>query len=92
MFEFIFKPEVNSSSLLCATTINMQTQLLITDCGFCSQISKANGYAASDGSVSGAYEARVEACGEVMSAFNSAKQMQLEVVKQYCVSALVKVE
>ncbi|MBD2432775.1 MULTISPECIES: sucrase ferredoxin [Fischerella] len=49
-------------------------------------------YAAPDGSVSGAYEARVEACGEVMSAFNSAKQMQLEAVKQYRVSHLVKVE
>ncbi|PMB41860.1 hypothetical protein CEN40_19115 [Fischerella thermalis CCMEE 5205] len=70
----------------------MQTQLLITDCGFCSQISKANGYAVPDGGVSGACEARVEACGEVMSAFNSAKQMQLEAVKQYRVSALVKVE
>ncbi|MHC5913849.1 MAG: sucrase ferredoxin, partial [Nostoc sp.] len=48
-------------------------------------------FAAPDGSTSGAYEARVEVCGEVMSAFNSAKQMELEVVKQYCVSRLVKV-
>ncbi|WP_414582640.1 sucrase ferredoxin [Scytonema sp. PCC 10023] len=49
-------------------------------------------YTVPDGSVSGAYEARVEVCGEVMSALNSAKEMELEAVKQYHVSRLVKVE
>ena len=49
-------------------------------------------FTAINGSVLGAYEARVEVCGEVMSAFNSAKQMQLEAVKQYRVSHLRKVE
>ncbi|MEH1820690.1 MAG: sucrase ferredoxin [Nostoc sp.] len=47
-------------------------------------------YAAPDSSTSGVYEAKVEACGEVMSALNSAKEMELEVVKQYRVSRLVK--
>ncbi|MEH1828466.1 MAG: sucrase ferredoxin [Nostoc sp.] len=47
-------------------------------------------YVAPDSSTSGVYEARVEACGEVMSALNSAKEMELEVVKQYRVSRLVK--
>ncbi|MEH2213239.1 sucrase ferredoxin [Nostoc sp.] len=50
------------------------------------------GFAASDGSTSGAYEARVEVCGEVMSALGSKKEMELEAVKQYCVSHLIKVE
>jgi hypothetical protein len=49
-------------------------------------------FALPDGSISGAYEARIEVCGEVMSAFNSAKEMKLEAVKQYRVSRLVKVE
>lgn len=49
-------------------------------------------FALPDGSTSGAYEARIEVCGEVMSAFNSAKEMELEAVKQYRVSRLVKVE
>lgn len=49
-------------------------------------------FAATDGSTTGAYEARIEACGEVISAFNSAKEMELEAVKQYRVSRLVKVE
>ncbi|MFN6517010.1 MAG: sucrase ferredoxin [Nostoc sp. CreGUA01] len=45
-----------------------------------------------DGSTTGAYEARIEGCGEVMSALNSTKQMELKAVKQYRVSHLVKVE
>jgi len=49
-------------------------------------------FAAPDGSVSGAYEARVEVSGEVMSALNSAEEMELKAVKQYRVSRLVKVE
>ncbi len=49
-------------------------------------------FATTDGSTTGAYEARVEVCGEVMSALNSAKEMELEAVKQYRVSHLVKVE
>ncbi|MBW4685875.1 MAG: sucrase ferredoxin [Komarekiella atlantica HA4396-MV6] len=49
-------------------------------------------FAVPDGSTSGAYEARVEVCGEVMSAFNSAKEMELEAVRQYHVSRLIKVE
>lgn len=49
-------------------------------------------FTAIDSNVSGAYEARVEVCGEVGSAFNSAKQMELKAVKQYRVSRLVKVE
>ncbi|MEH2206124.1 MAG: sucrase ferredoxin [Nostoc sp.] len=49
-------------------------------------------FALPDGSASGAYEARVEVCGEIMSAFNSAKEMELEAVRQYCVSRLIKVE
>ncbi|MBD2344911.1 sucrase ferredoxin [Anabaena subtropica] len=40
----------------------------------------------------GAYEARIESCGEIMSAFNSAKELELEAVKQYRVSRLVQVE
>ena len=43
-------------------------------------------------STTGAYEARIEVCDEVMSAFNSAKEMELEVVKLYHVTRLVKVE
>ncbi len=49
-------------------------------------------FAAIDGIVSGAYEARVEVCSEVMTAFDSAKQMELKPVKQYSVSRLVKIE
>ncbi|MBD2677485.1 MULTISPECIES: sucrase ferredoxin [Nostoc] len=49
-------------------------------------------FALPDGSTSGAYEATIEVCGEVMSAFNSAKEMELEAVKQYRVSRLIKVE
>ena len=45
-----------------------------------------------DGSTTGAYKAKVEVCGEVMSAFKSAKDMELKAVKQYRVSRLVKVE
>lgn len=48
-------------------------------------------FAAINGSGSGAYEARVEVSGEVMSAPNSGKEMELKAVKQYCVSRLVKV-
>ncbi|MBC1237125.1 MULTISPECIES: sucrase ferredoxin [Nostoc] len=48
-------------------------------------------FAASDGSVSGAYEARVEVNSEVMSTLNSGKEMELKAVKQYRVSRLVKV-
>ncbi|PMB47863.1 sucrase ferredoxin [Fischerella thermalis CCMEE 5205] len=48
-------------------------------------------FAATNGSTTGAYEARVEVCGEVMSALNSGKEMELETVKQYRVSRLVKV-
>ncbi|MEA5602476.1 sucrase ferredoxin [Nostoc sp. UHCC 0252] len=40
---------------------------------------------------SGAYEARVEVCGQVMVALNSAKEMELKAVKQYHVSRLVKI-
>ncbi|MGF1938045.1 MAG: sucrase ferredoxin [Nostoc sp. ChiQUE02] len=49
-------------------------------------------FAVPDGSKSGAYEARVEICGEVISAFNSAEEMELEAVRQYRVSRLVRVE
>ncbi|MDZ8184122.1 MAG: sucrase ferredoxin [Nostoc sp. ChiSLP02] len=49
-------------------------------------------FALPDNSISGAYEARVEVCGEVMSAFSSATEMELETVKQYRVSRLAKVE
>ncbi|WP_138500687.1 sucrase ferredoxin [Nostoc sp. PA-18-2419] len=49
-------------------------------------------YATPDGGVSGAYEARVEVSGEVMSTLNSGKSMELKAVKQYRVSRLVKVE
>ncbi|MBW4673816.1 MAG: hypothetical protein KME52_07270 [Desmonostoc geniculatum HA4340-LM1] len=49
-------------------------------------------FALRDGSTSGTYEARVEVCSEVMTAFNSTKEMELEAVKQYRVSRLVKVE
>ena len=45
-----------------------------------------------DGITAGAYEANIEVCGEVISAFNSAKEMELKAVKQYRVSRLVKVE
>ncbi|KAB8315450.1 sucrase ferredoxin [Tolypothrix campylonemoides VB511288] len=49
-------------------------------------------YTTPDNSVSGAYKARVEASGEVMSALNSGKEMELKAVKQYRVSRLVKVK
>ena len=49
-------------------------------------------FAATDGSTTGAYEARIEVCGDVMSAFNSAKEMELQAVKQYRISHLVKVK
>ncbi|MFQ4144465.1 sucrase ferredoxin [Chlorogloeopsis sp. ULAP02] len=49
-------------------------------------------FAATDGSTSGIYEARIEAIGEVMSALNSGKPMQLKPVKQYHVSHLVKIQ
>ncbi|MFN6534927.1 MAG: sucrase ferredoxin [Nostoc sp. EkiNYC01] len=49
-------------------------------------------FALRDGSTLGTYEARVEVCSEVMTAFNSTKEMELEAVKQYRVSRLVKVE
>ena len=48
-------------------------------------------FTATDSNVSGAYQARVEVCSQVMSAFNSTKQMELQAVKQYYVSRLVKV-
>ncbi|GAA6620726.1 sucrase ferredoxin [Scytonema sp. NUACC26] len=48
--------------------------------------------AAPDESLSGAYEARVEVSGEVISALSSGKEMELKAVKQYRVSRLVKVE
>ncbi|MBE9106417.1 hypothetical protein IQ229_16230 [Nostoc cf. edaphicum LEGE 07299] len=44
-----------------------------------------------DGGKTSAYEARIEVCSEVMSALNSAKEMELKTVKQYCVSHLLKV-
>lgn len=49
-------------------------------------------YATSDGTITGAYEAKIEVCGEVMSAYNSAKEMELETIKQYGVSRCVKVK
>lgn len=49
-------------------------------------------FTAPDGSASGGYEARVEVGGEVMSALNSANEIELKAVKQYRVSSLVKVE
>ena len=45
-----------------------------------------------DSSTKGAYKAKIEACGEVMTALNSAKEIELEAVKQYRVSHLAKVE
>ncbi|MUG96480.1 sucrase ferredoxin [Scytonema sp. UIC 10036] len=45
-----------------------------------------------DSSTKGAYKAKIEVCGEVMTAFNSAKEIELEAVKQYRVSHLAKVE
>ncbi|MBW4550113.1 MAG: sucrase ferredoxin [Aphanocapsa sp. GSE-SYN-MK-11-07L] len=42
-----------------------------------------------DGSVRGTYEARVEVCGSVMTAWNSGEAP--EAVKQYCVSRLVRI-
>ncbi|MBD2592910.1 sucrase ferredoxin [Nostoc spongiaeforme FACHB-130] len=40
----------------------------------------------------GSYQVRIETCGEVMSACNSATVMELEPVKQYRVSQLVRLE
>jgi len=49
-------------------------------------------FAAPDRSMSGAYEARVEVCAQVMTArWSSVKDEPLETVKQYRVSRLVKV-
>ncbi|MBP5972956.1 sucrase ferredoxin [Brasilonema sp. CT11] len=48
-------------------------------------------FSAEDGSIKGTYEARVEASGSVMTAWNSGNQLPLEEVKQYCVTSLVKV-
>lgn len=48
-------------------------------------------FAAPGGSVSGAYEARVEVCGHVMTAWDSGDEPPLREVKQYRVSRLVKV-
>ena len=45
-----------------------------------------------DGSTTGAYEANIEVCGEVISAFNSAEYLELKAVKQYRVSRLVLVK
>jgi len=45
-----------------------------------------------DSSTKSAYKAKIEACGEVMTALNSAKEIELEAVKQYRVSHLAKVE
>lgn len=47
-------------------------------------------FAAPDGSVSGAYEARVEVSGSVMTAWNSGDEQSLEEVKQYRVTRLDK--
>jgi len=44
-----------------------------------------------DGSLSGNYEARIEACGQVMTMWDSGDKDALEAIKQYCVSRLVKV-
>jgi hypothetical protein len=44
-----------------------------------------------DGNVSGAYEARVEVSGSVMTMWNSGNEQSLEEVKQYRVSSLVRV-
>jgi hypothetical protein len=49
-------------------------------------------FADPDSSTKGAYEAKIEVCGEVMTALNSAKEIELEAVKQYRVSHLAKVE
>lgn len=46
-------------------------------------------FASCDGSVAGTYEARVEVCGSVMSAWNSGEDPTA--VKQYRVSSLVRV-
>lgn len=45
-------------------------------------------FAATDSNTTGAYKARIEVCGEVISAFNSGKYLELEAVKQYRVSRL----
>lgn len=47
-------------------------------------------FSAEDGSIKGAYEARVEVNGSVMTAWDSGNQLPLEEVKQYHVSHLVK--
>ncbi|WP_218596641.1 hypothetical protein [Chroogloeocystis siderophila] len=48
-------------------------------------------FAVSVGSVRSAYEARVEVSGSVITSRNSGDKQQLEEVKQYRVSRLVKV-
>lgn len=45
---------------------------------------------ASDGSIQGSYEARVEVCDRVISALNSGKEQPLQSVKQYRVTQLKK--
>lgn len=47
-------------------------------------------FVATDSSTTGAYEVGIEACGEVMSASKSAREMELKAVKQYRVSHLFK--
>ncbi|AFY44062.1 sucrase ferredoxin [Nostoc sp. PCC 7107] len=49
-------------------------------------------YVSPDSSLSGAYQARVEVCGQVISALSSATEMQLTAVKQYRVSYLIQVD
>ncbi len=49
-------------------------------------------FADPDSNRKGTYEARIDVCGEVMTACNSATVMELEAVKQYHVSRLVKLE
>ncbi len=47
-------------------------------------------FASPDGKISGSYEAKVEANGEVISASTSGKELELKSMKQYCVTSLVK--
>lgn len=48
-------------------------------------------FSAENGSIKGAYKAKVEASGSIMTAWDSGNQLPLEKVKQYRVSHLVKV-
>lgn len=48
-------------------------------------------FMSNNGSISGAYQARVEVSGEVTVAYNSGKDKPLQKIKQYCVSRLTKV-